>query len=197
MIDPDKIPDPNFVVPDLTEAIEGWRAWRVKATPPMYGTTPKLYSVSHSGYYWTPRRRSQARCGNAPAGRCYMNPPGDIMGVSRLPGERCSCGFYTAGTLEHLLTMAYPGYHEESGEVCVIGRVANWGKVIECATGWRSEFAYPVELFVPYETWQLAKPLAHGYGVKVRLKNWLTEALDPALRARMEKRQLGYQPNPT
>jgi hypothetical protein len=31
----------------------------------------------------------------------------------------------------------------------VVGQVALWGKVVECAEGWRGALAYPVHLYVP------------------------------------------------
>jgi hypothetical protein len=31
----------------------------------------------------------------------------------------------------------------------VIGRVALWGSVVECAHGWRASLAYPAQLYVP------------------------------------------------
>ena len=31
----------------------------------------------------------------------------------------------------------------------VLGRVSLWGKVVEYDHGWRAEFAYPAELFIP------------------------------------------------
>jgi len=70
--------------------------------------------------------------------------------------------------------MAYHIYDgEHGGMYCVMGRCANWGKVIEGTLGWRAQFSYPLELFVPYEIWPIAKPLAEGYGCAVRLDNIL------------------------
>jgi len=148
----------EFEVPDIVGHVEGWRAWNVDREPPAFGTTPKLYSATY-GYYWTPRVRARAEC----------NRGGD----DHVPGEQCSCGFYAAKTLPHLRSMGYSSYHEEGPQVTIVGQLAMWGKVIEGTQGWRSEYAYPVKLFVPFEAWRLAKPVAKAYGVPVELLNLL------------------------
>jgi hypothetical protein len=158
-------PDPQFTVPDLEGTVEGWRAWGVPIT--VGEGVPRLYSVTHSNYYWAPRKRAQAQClrGSRPKGLTTCK------GVE-CPNEQCTCGFYSAKTFEHLQSMAYHRYHDVFH---VVGRVANWGKVIEGSQGWRAQYAYPVELFVPFEAWRLAKPLGSLYGVPVSLKDILTE----------------------
>lgn len=158
--DPSLAPDENFRIPDLAEAVEGWRAWGVPADPPPYGAFPKLYSVSHSQYFWVPRREMIAECEKCPD--------------DDLPGEKCGCGFYSAKTLEHLMSMGYHQYDaERQGMFHVVGRVANWGKVIPATQGWRAQKSYPIELFIPFEAHRLAQGLKEAYGVPVRLKNTL------------------------
>ena len=149
----------DFEPPDLAGTVEGWRAWGVPAALPPFGTAPKLYSLTHRQFFWDPRQASEAECG-----RCKA-----------IPGETCSCGFYSAKTLEHLKSMGYHTYDaERDGEFHVVGQVANWGKVIEATSGWRSQFSYPARLYVPFEAWELAKPLSRAYGVPVTLANNLT-----------------------
>lgn len=161
--DPGKAPDENFRIPDLAEAVEGWRAWGVPVEPPLYGQLPKLYSVSHIEYFWVPQREMIAEC-------TKENP----CPVDDLPGEKCGCGFYSAKTLEHLMSMGYHQYDAEMrGMFHVVGRVANWGKVIPATQGWRAQKSYPVELFVPFEAHRLVKGLKEAYRVPVRLKNIL------------------------
>jgi hypothetical protein len=165
-VDPSKLKglaDTEFRAPDLIGAVEGWRAWHVLREPPPYGTTPRLESVTWS-YYWAPRVKAAASCSK---------------GEDHVPGEHCTCGFYTAKTLAHLRDMGYHSYDENSGRVCVVGRIANWGKVIEGTQGWRSEFAYPVQLYVPFEAYRLAKPLSNAYGVPVKLLNLLDPDSQP------------------
>ncbi len=164
--DPRKRPDSSLALPDLSEAVIGWRAWRVDVQLPRYGLPPKLYSASFD-YYWTPRRAAKAECDYG--GGCE----GD-----ELPGETCACGFYSAKSLKHLLSMGYAYYDAEyDGKVCVVGKVACWGKVIEGGQGWRSSYAYPVALYVPFETAHLAKPLQEAYGAKTTLLNWMNGEL--------------------
>lgn len=158
--DPKKlIPDPGFKAPDMLGAVEGWRVWQVPFKLAPY-ERPKLMSATFGGYYWHPRKFARAECS-----RC-----GDD-----LPGENCSCGFYSAKSFEHLMTMHYHQYDLSTGNgnVMVLGKLANWGKVIEGTQGWRSEKAYPVKLWVPFEASHLAAPLKEVYGVPVELKNIL------------------------
>jgi len=54
--------------------------------------------------------------------------------------------------------------------------VANWGKVVEGSQGWRSEYTYPLKLWLPFEAWYLAEALGNAYGVPVALKNTLAKA---------------------
>lgn len=172
MIDPKKIAglhDAGFMAPDVVGTVEGWRAWRVDPEPPAYGTAPKMMSASMS-YIWAPRQKARAECS-----KCVDQDPSS---VNALPGETCTCGFYSAKTLDHLRSMGYHSYDPEYGQVAVVGQLANWGKVIEGSQGWRSEFAYPAMLFVPFEVWRLAMPLVKAYGVPVKLLN----LLDPTKR---------------
>jgi hypothetical protein len=162
--DPTKTPDPEFQAPDIVGHVEGWRAWSVGTKLPPFGVPPKLYSVTHAAYYWTPRRAAQAEC------ICCENS------ASGVPGEHCTCGFYSAKTLEHLLSMGYHFYDaDEMDRFQIVGKVANWGKVVEGTQGWRSQFSYPVALYVPFEAWKLAKALEASYGVPAKLLNVLKQ----------------------
>lgn len=155
-------PDAEFKAPDMLGTLEGWRCWRTPFKPKGY-ERPKLYSVSHTDYYWLPRQFARAEC--------------DRCGGEDTPGESCSCGFYSAKTLEHLMTMPYHHYDLEEGRdkgyVIVLGKLANWGKVIEGSQGWRSEKAYPVKLWLPFEAHHLIVPIRETYGVPVKLFNVL------------------------
>jgi hypothetical protein len=160
--DPDKLPgdfDLQSIIPDLIEPAEGWRAWAVE--PRMNGI-PKLYSVTHkredgAAFFWTPRQAAEA----------------DLCGVGHPILGGCTCGFYSAKSLRHLMTMSYHKYEADSGMVKVVGRVLNWGKIVEGSQGWRSQYSYPYEIFVPFEANRIAAALGKTYGVKVTLKNIL------------------------
>lgn len=156
--DPRKTPEPDFRAPDVIGTVEGWRAWAVDLKLPRFGVPPKLRSVSFGAYYWTPRRRAMAECE-----KCGQD----------VPGEHCTCGFYSAKNLRHLMGMGYHVYDPDNGAIRVVGRLACWGKVVEGTQGWRTQYAYPVKLYVPFEAHHLAIPLKKAYGVPIRLKNLL------------------------
>ena len=149
----------NFQAPDIIGPVEGWRAWVVDIELPRFGVPIKLESAVHD-FYWTPRKIAIATCES-----CGEN----------VPGEFCGCGFYSARNLSHLLTMPYPKYRNDEGTVRIIGKVANWGKVVVGTLGWRAQKSYPVTLYVPFEYARThAKPLEEAYGVPVLMRNWLT-----------------------
>jgi hypothetical protein len=174
--DPKKAQSRKLVVPKLKDAVEGWRAWKLETEIPPFGVPPKLYSATF-GYYWAPKRAAAAECGRG----C------DEPGMGGVPGEQCSCGFYSAKWLldsdadaqdphPGLMSLGYHLYEvdeSKGGWWTVIGQIACWGKVIEGSHGWRSQYAYPVRLWLPFEAHELIKPLRQAYGVPVKLKNWL------------------------
>lgn len=179
--DPKKLPEPDFVMPDFMEPQFGWRAWAVDAELPDFGLPPKLFSVSW-GYYWAPKKKSAAECNrpykcSEPVKKHDIKTGEEVEYTIGVPGEHCSCGFYSAKTFEHLQSMGYHQYYENSGRYTVVGKVYCWGKVIECQTGWRAEYAYPAKLFVPIEASYLAIPLAKAYAPKegVVLRNVLDQ----------------------
>lgn len=156
-------------LPDYANVMIGWRAWGV---PIDRDGPPRLHSVSHGDYFWTPREPIEATCqrqgGRSPGLRARNSSSHEP------PMEACSCGLYSAKTREHLTSMSYHKYDaERQAEYHVIGTVSLWGKVIEGTQGWRAQYGYPRELFVPFEAWALAKPLSEAYGVPVRLNNIL------------------------
>jgi hypothetical protein len=158
----------GLVVPDFTEVMIGWRAWGVPAswTP---GEVPLLHSVTHGDYVWTPREVVEAHCPKAKFGKGsgHGDPP-------TVPGENCTCGFYSAKTRDHLQSMSYHKYDaERSGMFHVMGEVALWGKVVEGTQGWRAQFGYPRKLYVPFEAHKLVAPLKDAYGCEVVLNNIL------------------------
>jgi hypothetical protein len=152
--DPKKLPERRFELPTLAEATEGWRAWKVALEIPRYGVPPKLVSAS-ANYYWTPRRRAMADCH-----KCEPD---------MVPGSSCTCGFYSAKSLEHLISMGYHRYDIRTGFVCVVGQVANWGNVVEGTQGWRAQYSYPIKIYVPFDAAELLKPLKKGYGIPTYL----------------------------
>lgn len=156
--------DPAEVrVPDTFEELIGWRTWQV-ALDLGVGELPILRSVTYSSQFWTPREAVEATCERT-SHKGYEAHP--------VPVQSCSCGLYSAKTLEHLQSMNYHRYDPDAGSVAVVGSVSLWGKVIEGTQGWRAQFGYPRELFVPFEAFRLVKPLTEAYGVPVKLMNIL------------------------
>jgi hypothetical protein len=157
-------PDPNFKPVDLSMAKEGWRAWQVSTQMPAFGLAPKLHSVAHT-YHWAPKRKAEAAC----------NLCEETEGV---PGVECSCGFYSAKSLQHLMKMGYHLYNDidETKQFKIVGQVACWGKVIEGTQGWRSQFCYPTYLIIPFEMGaQFGARIRDAYGCKVRIMNFLKQ----------------------
>jgi hypothetical protein len=156
-------PDPDGIdafVPDFMEVQIGWRAWGIDTNVPP-GEFPYLKSVSHSTV-WIPGEAVEAECGSC----------------DEIPGERHGCGLYSAKTFEHLQSMHYHYYDAERGQqYSVVGEVSVWGKVVEGTSGWRSQYGYPRQLWVPFEAWRFAKPLREAYMVPVRLRNILDEGV--------------------
>ena len=135
--DPKPTPPAPAKSPDYVGTITAWRGWAVE---------DGLLEALGSDFKWPIKHASRAHCVNEHHPAPQMN---------------CSCGFWSFRSLEHL-TEAMAGY---ISSVMVIGTVEIWGRVIECKNGWRSEFAYPKEL------WLLKPGLEHlswDYGVPVR-----------------------------
>jgi hypothetical protein len=162
------VPDPKFRPVSLANAKEGWRAWRVKKELPAYGLAPRLMSATY-GYDWAPKRKAEADC------QICADPD---MGGEGVPGVECSCGFYSAKSLRHLMQMGYHLYTDidEAKEFKIIGQVACWGKVVEGTQGWRSQYAYPTYLILPFEMGvEFGTRIRESFGCKVRLMNFLKQ----------------------
>lgn len=148
---PPVAPDlPEFELPDYTEVMVGWRAWQIV----MRAGVPLVQSIT-GRLVWPARQRVEAYCRKPHA----------------VPFRGCMCGLYSAKTREHLMDLGYNGYSDPNTRA--IGTVSLWGKVIEGDQGWRAEFAYPREMYVAYEAYELAAGLQDAYGVPVRLQNVL------------------------
>jgi hypothetical protein len=124
-------------MPDYTHTLTAWRGWQIDSA--------KLSALG-TDHEWEPKKAQQAICKN------HEHPA---------PQKSCSCGFWSFKTLD-LLTEALKSY---SDHVTVIGTVEIWGRVIECENGFRSEFAYPKELWLFEENMEY---LSWTYGVPIR-----------------------------
>jgi hypothetical protein len=135
---PDPAPPAASTPPDFVHAITAWRGWDV--------TDGTLESLGSSAQ-WEPRHALKAKCAS---GRTHAAP--DLA---------CHCGYWSFKTRE-LLEQALEGY---ASVVEVIGQVEIWGRVIECENGFRSEYAYPKELWLLNDGME---SLSWKYGVPVR-----------------------------
>lgn len=124
--------------PDFCQTITAWRGWGIK--------NEKLQALGQEAA-WKPKEAKPAKCTQSKS--------------HRAPSRECNCGYWSFKSLD-LLTEALKGY---TTSVAVLGQVEIWGRVIDCENGFRSEFAYPKEL------WLLKQDLEYlscSYGVPVR-----------------------------
>ena len=162
-------------VPDAIEPVVGWRTWRVRDA----GSAFILTSASKSTH-WPGGRALEARC---------------ERGRSHRPPEReCTCGIYASfhpgpalellppyvRAVSSIIAPAILGYDT----VMAVGLASLWGELVVCDRGWRAEYAYPRELFVPssvkhyrrgpdglqiFDSSDLAEALAETYGIETRV----------------------------
>lgn len=164
---------PGIVAPVEHEVVEdevlGWRAWDVFNGLPKL---PRLGSVSHK-YVWPTDHYTVATCGGH--NFCELSSDG------RVPGERHSCGIYSARDFEHLTRhLPYAQYRAATGggvHTKVIGQIAMAGKVIEGTQGWKAEKARIVKLYVPFEGYsrnaRMYQRLAEQYNVEIEQLRWI------------------------
>jgi hypothetical protein len=137
----------------LDETLRGWRAWQV-----VDGRDgPRLLSWWH-GTPWPAREALKAAC-NRHGSR---------------PAAHHSCGIYAFADREEAL--AYVGSrkpgpqlfmrHPERARGIAVGVVSGWGRAVAHARGWRSQFAYPYDLYLLSGDRGLARELAGAYAVE-------------------------------
>lgn len=162
-----------MIVPDTIEPFIGWRVWNVRG-----GNRLTLESLYYS-HHWAPGRAARAQCeetfawGHAFGGHSH-----------RAPADGCKCGMYAAKTLEWAAEYLPEKLRHFTPEPIptspktrmVFGRVALWGEVIEYEHGYRGEYAYPVDLYVPvvFECWSMgakraATQMRESYDVPVHI----------------------------
>jgi hypothetical protein len=138
----------------VREALQGWRAWRVVERE----EGPTLTSWWLNAL-WPARRALESGCG---------------MHGSR-PVAHHMCGIHAYTGREEAL--AYLGRRHDGPQSLfgrrpertlgvAFGRVSGWGHAVRHTRGWRSQFAYPYELFVIGGDRGLAAALANHYAVE-------------------------------
>lgn len=149
--------------PDFIEPLEAWRVWKVVRRDGLYS----LGSVV---------QRTVWPAGEAFVAECLAG--GRLPRLLRrrkarhdAPDVGCECGIYAAG-LD--VVGQYAADAPFSNVSRVLGLVALWGTVVECARGYRASHAYPRRIFVPAdagEAWRIGwDEVALGlcrYGVPV------------------------------
>jgi len=116
-------------IPDYISPVVGYRVWQWNATG--------LNSLN--GEPWLPGRALAAGCR---AAATFVGRAKPAHGSHELPHSDCTCGVYAAKNLEHLRQFGYEGRG-------IHGEVYLWGTVVEHRLGWRAQFAYPKNLFLP------------------------------------------------
>lgn len=125
-------------VPDYIHTLVGWRGWKC--------VQGKLEALGASGL-WNPKEAKPAVCVH--------------QGNHAVPCQSCQCGYWSFKSLDLLLEAINP----YTTSCAVVGQVEVWGRVIDCEYGFRSEFAYPKELWLLNDGLDFLGPL---YGVPVK-----------------------------
>jgi hypothetical protein len=140
-------------VTPVLEPLRGWRAWQVLDDR----EGPRLTSWWH-GTRWPAREALEARC-HRHGGR---------------PSPHHPCGIYAFDALDRALEYvgsraAAPQLfqrHPSRARGIVVGVVSGWGRAVAHAHGWRSQFAYPYDLYLLEGDPALARELSDRYAVE-------------------------------
>jgi len=119
----------------FVEPFYAWRVWRVEQKNVGEGVW-WLKSVVFNDR-WAPHERQDARCRRSLLRRLLKRQRRHAA-----PDQSCSCGIYAA---ESERVRPYLGREEENW---AFGRVKLWGRIVECAHGFKAEHCYPERLYV-------------------------------------------------
>jgi hypothetical protein len=137
------------------EPLRGWRGWQIVGSP----DRPVLASWWVNAL-WPARRPLESRC--------------SVHGS--LPVAHHLCGIHAFSARDEAL--AYLDRSHDAAPLLfsrrpqralgvAIGRVSGWGRAVAHRRGWRSEFAYPYDLYLLKGDGALARSLAGRYAVEV------------------------------
>ena len=117
--------------------ILAYRVWAIKLG------TGQLWSTGIGNIAWQDGQPRPATC--TPVR--HRNRPHDpiLKGQESVAVSGCECGYWTMRGWEDARQV-------QSTHYSVIGRAAIWGRVIRHAKGYRSEYAYPYEVYEPRPT---------------------------------------------
>jgi len=129
--------------PDSIDPVRGWRAWRVYSSRhfdrnslpvqtrrPIWGLQ-SIYASLYDQHLWPNSTPLTAEC---------LNGVGE-----HAPGRTCYCGVSAFHRAVELVSLA-PNLL--GSQLCVIGQVIGWGRVIEHERGWRAAQVLPASLGV-------------------------------------------------
>jgi hypothetical protein len=138
----------------VSEVLRGWRAWQVLDSR----DGPVLASWwVHA--LWPARRPLESRC--------VIHGP--------LPRAHHACGIHAFAAREQALDYLDRSAAEtpllfvrrpQRALGLVVGRVSGWGRAVAHTRGWRSQFAYPYDLYMIRGGKALARALADRYAVE-------------------------------
>lgn len=153
------------------EAYKGFRSWIVK-----YPEKPYLHSVTYADIRWPRKKRLEATHVGIMASPLEHDSPNPNM-------KGCPCGIYGYKTAAVFYTSGQ-NWGRHSKFPWVIGWSSLWGRVNVYSQGYRAQYAYPYELWVPgiddsevtqewQEEWpstqELVMALRNAYAVDVNL----------------------------
>ena len=137
----------------VREALQGWRTWQVVESRD--GPTLASWWVST---LWPARRPLEARCA--------------VHGAR--PSTHHMCGIHAFTAAEQALAyldreddtpLLFSRRPDRAAGVAV-GRVSGWGRAVTHERGWRSQFAYPYDLYLVRGGRALAHALSARYAVE-------------------------------
>lgn len=125
---------------------------------------------------WPPYERFEATC--------ELVPPVNIpdFGCPEPPNPDCSCGIFAfkesdqayawlkeRSTVFDVFNKAHGGdtkkFMDGLGKVPVVGKVSLWGQIVSHVKGYRAQFGYPYEIFVPRWAPETAEEIRAIYSV--------------------------------
>jgi hypothetical protein len=137
----------------VNEPLRGWRAWQVVESR----NGPALASWWINAV-WPARRALEARCGqHGPRPAAHH-----VCGIHAFDARDDALGYLETAREAPLLFVRRP----ERALGLVVGRVSGWGRAIAHTRGWRSQLAYPYDLYVVRGDRALARKLADRYAVE-------------------------------
>lgn len=135
------------------EALEGWRAWQVVECK----DGPALASW-WMGTLWPTRRAMTSGChahGSRPAAH-------HVCGLHAFASHDDALAYAVAGQEQERLFALAPA----RALGVAVGRVSGWGRVVGHTHGWRSQFAYPFDLYLLAGDRSVARLIADRYAVE-------------------------------